>query len=275
LVAEGDSIHRLARRLHEQLVGARITSAQFRRARNDSLELTDLTFKEVVPLGKHLLMRLSGRQHLTIHSHLRMQGRWTVVSSGKNLPPKVADQTRLRMTLKDGRTLAAIDMPVLDVIPTDQEATVIGHVGPDVLADNFDINTAAARVQREPARTAVEALLDQRNVSGLGNLWVIETLFLRGVHPDRPVGDIDASALLALSRRMMLYSRDVAPGMITTGDRRKGRTHWVYGRAGRPCLRCDTPIAFRPGNGSAYRRETWWCPHCQPASLEPSTVPPM
>ena len=100
-------------------------------------------------------------------------------------------------------------------------------------------------------------------MAGIGNLWAVETLFLRGVGPWRPVGGVDAAAALRLARRMMSYAL-THPGQVTTGDTRRGRTHWVYGRAGQPCLRCGTPVAVRDATGRPYERETWWCPSCQP-----------
>jgi formamidopyrimidine-DNA glycosylase len=115
----------------------------------------------------------------------------------------------------------------------------------------------------DPARPLVEALLDQRGVSGLGNLWAVELCFLRGRSPWAPVGDVDLPPLLDLAARMLRHSLERGTGMATTGDVRRGRSHWVYGRAGRPCLRCGTPVLFRPATRSPYAREVWWCPACQ------------
>jgi endonuclease VIII len=267
-MAEGDSIHRLARRLNSRLLEAGVKTAEARTSRIDPRPLIGLFFKEVHPLGKHLLMRFDGERQLTLHSHLRVQGQWTVLGEGKHLPRKVDELVRLKIGLDDGRTLIAINMPVLELVETRHESDIVGYVGPDVMADDFDIDAAARRLQQSPLRPAVEALLDQRNVSGPGNVWVVELLFLRGVHPDQPIGDVDAKPMLELARKMMLYSRDVQKGMITTGMKGRGKTHWVYGRAGKPCLRCKTPINMRRATGRPYERETWWCPHCQP--LKPS-----
>jgi endonuclease VIII len=263
-MAEGDSIHRLARRLDSRLKDARVTTAQARTSRIDPRPLIGLTVKEVRPLGKHLLMRFEGDRELTLHSHLRVQGQWTIIGAGKHLPRKVDELVRLKLGLDDGRTAIAINMPVLELVETKRESDIIGYVGPDIMADDFDVESAADRLQRNPHRPAVAALLDQRNVSGPGNVWVIEMLFLRGVHPDQPIGDVDTKAMLQLARKMMLYSRDVQKGMITTGIKGHGKTHWVYGRAGKPCHRCKTPIQMRRATGRPYERETWWCPHCQP-----------
>lgn len=261
---EGDSIHRLARRLTPKLAGKTIIGTELRIGDQQSLD--GLSFIEVQAVGKHILMRLErGDQKVTIHSHLRMQGEWTVISPGKQLPQKVEEELRVRLFLDDGSTLCALRLPVLDILDTRQESEVVGYLGPDLLDRDADLAVAVERLAVNPEVPAVSAILDQRNVCGIGNLWAIEVLFLRGVYPWRPIGEVDTLPLLKLAQRMMRFSLDVVPGMVTTGSKRKGETHWVYGRYKKPCNRCRTPIDFREGGTGPYDRETWWCPHCQPA----------
>ena len=165
-----------------------------------------------------------------------------------------------------GTTAAGLRLPVVELVPTAEEDRVLGHLGPDVLGDDWGERGEAEAVRRLTARPGlpvVEALLDQRHLAGIGNLWAVETLYLRGVGPWRPVGDVDLPPLLRLARRMMTYAL-THPAQVTTGDTRPGRTHWVYGRAGRPCWRCGTPVQVRDATGRPYERETWWCPTCQP-----------
>lgn len=235
-----------------------------RTSKVDGALLVGLSFREIVPRGKHILMRLDGKRALTLHSHLKISGRWMVLAEGKHLPRKLQETLRLSLSLADGRTLVALDMPVLEIVPTTHEHDIVGHLGPDILADDFDMNVAIERVSRDPQRPIAEAILDQRNVCGIGNVWAVESLFLRGLYPWRVVETVDVEALLALNRKMMRYSRDVQKGMITTGIKRRGETHWVYGRKDRPCSRCGTRIELRHGGSGPYDRETWWCPHCQP-----------
>jgi len=163
---------------------------------------------------------------------------------------------------------------VLELLRTRDEHRVVGHLGPDVLAgrptatqEEFDLGEALARLARDPARPVVEALLDQRGVAGLGNLWAVELCFLRGLWPWTPLGDVDLEPLLALARRMIRHSLEHRTGMTTTGVKRRGENHWVTGRSNRPCRRCGTLVRFRPaaGSGAPYTREVWWCPSCQPA----------
>lgn len=275
---EGDSVARVAGRLERQLVGHRITASDLRVPRFATADLAGQVVTASLSRGKHLLLRTDAG--LTLHTHLRMQGSWTVLGPGKRLPSRVADRARVLLRLEDGRTAVALDMPVVEVLPTSREADVVGHLGPDLLDGDFDHHLAVPRLGRDPARPIVAAVLDQRNVAGAGNLWTVEALFLRGVYPWAPAGDVALDPLVDLLQRLLLSGLRTGV-MVTTGDPRPGHTHWVYGRAGRPCRRCRTPVAFRPVAGepvagrpaqvrtaaeAAGDRETWWCPSCQPAA---------
>lgn len=281
---EGDSVARVAARLAAQLVGRRIVASDVRVARYATADLAGQLITASLSRGKHLLLRTDAG--LTVHTHLRMQGSWTVLAPGRRLPAAVRDRARLLLHLDDGRTAVALDMPVVDLLATSREAEVVGHLGPDLLDPDFDGARAAANLARLPGRPVVVAVLDQRNLAGAGNLWTIESLFLRGLFPWTPVAAVDLDALVALLVRL-LASGLRSPGMVTTGDRRPGRTHWVYGRAGRACRRCGTPVAFRAAHGGAdprrpsrvasgddlLDRETWWCPSCQPGPSGPRWAP--
>lgn len=274
---EGDSVARVAERLERELVGHRIVASDLRVPRFATVDLAGQVVIASLSRGKHLLLRTDAG--LTLHTHLRMQGSWTVVGAGRRLPARVADRARVLLHLDDGRTAVALDMPVVEVLATRREADAVGHLGPDLLGADFDPAAAAARLVREPGRPVVAAVLDQRNLAGAGNLWTVEALFLRGLFPWTPVGAVAVAPLVDLLHRL-LWSGLRTGAMVTTGDPRPGRTHWVYGRARRPCRRCGTPVAFRAALGgadptrpsrtlgsaeAAGDRETWWCPNCQPA----------
>ena len=266
-MAEGDSIRRLAVRLDAALAGRHVAAAQFRRGGEIPVRFDDDQLTGVDAVGKHLLMRFaSGR---TLHSHLRMQGSWRIHRPGWR-PPPAADRVGAWLDFGPSGVLAAHAVPVLEVVPTAHEDQVVGHLGPDILAERWpDLRPAAVTaVAAQPHRRIREALLDQRNVCGIGNLWAVEGLFIAGVWPHTPAGDVDADRVLELIGRMMrLGLRNHTQS--TTGDLRKGRDHWVYGRYRRPCRRCATPIAFVPAGSGPYDRETWWCPHCQPEPHRP------
>ena len=117
------------------------------------------------------------------------------------------------------------------------------------------------RLSAEPGRPIGEALLDQRILAGIGNVYKAEVLFLRGIDPWRPAGAVpDPGALVELARRLLDANKE-RPGHITTGNRHRGEENWVYGRRGRPCRRCGTPIRSE----GQQDRITFWCPSCQPA----------
>ncbi len=243
----------------DQLVGRIVTSSDFRAPQ---LATTDLSGREVLAFdsyGKHMLTRFSGG--LTLHTHFLMDGAWQTTGHGKRLPRTFDDDIRLVLAT-DGPTAYAVRMPVLELVETAREQEVIGHLGPDLLGD-WDQADAVRRLLARPDRPLIEALLDQTNLAGIGNLWAVETCFLRGRSPWTPVGEVDLPPLLTLVRRMLRHSL-THPGQVTTGDTRRGQTHWVYGRADRPCRRCTTPVQFRDAAAGPQERETWWCPRCQP-----------
>lgn len=256
-----------ARRMHAGLAGRRIVASQFRVPSLAAADLAGVVVREFAPYGKHMLLRTD--TGLTLHTHFRMDGSWALLGPGKRLPRRLDDDVRVVLTTDEGTTAAGLRLPVVELLPTAEESRVLGHLGPDVLGDDWPDGGEAEAVRRltaEPDRPVVEALLDQRTVAGIGNLWAGETLFLRGASPWAPVGSVEAEPLLRLARRMMTYAL-THPAQVTTGDTRRGRTHWVYGRSGQPCLRCGTPVQARDATGRPYERETWWCPACQPGPV--------
>ena len=271
-VPEGDSVWKAARRMADALVGRTVVRSEFRVPQHATADLGGRLVLAFDSYGKHMLTRFGvgpDDDGLTLHTHFEMDGAWQVVGPGRRLPSRFDDEVRLVLQT-DGPTAYALRMPVLELLPTRDEDRVLGHLGPDVLAEDFDEDEAVRRLSSDPGRPLVEALLDQRNLAGIGNLWAVETCYLRGHSPWTPVGEVDLRAAVRLARRMMQHSLD-HPGQVTTGDTRRGQTHWVYGRAERPCRRCGTPVGFRDaaaGTGDApYARETWWCPSCQPGPV--------
>ncbi len=247
------------------LVGRTVTGSDFRVPRYATADLSGRQVLAFDSLGKHMLTRFSagpGDGGLTLHTHFEMDGSWQLVGPGKQLPATFDDEVRLVLRT-DGPTAYALRVPVLDLLPTEREGEVVGHLGPDLLGPGWDEDEAVRRLSAQPDRPVVEAVLDQKDLAGIGNLWAVETCYLRGVSPWTPVRDVDLRAFVRLARRMMRHSLE-HPGQVTTGDTRRGQTHWVYGRAERPCRRCGTPVQFRDSTGAPYERETWWCPVCQP-----------
>lgn len=262
---EGDSVYRLRQRLDAATCGTRVLDGELRSGNGAGLSLAGRSIIAHDTHGKHLLTRFDDLS--TLHTHLRMQGSWTITRAGRALPSVAREKARVRLRLQDGREVWGLDLPVVDLVPTAREHDVVGHLGPDPLREDWDAAEAVRRLSARPDRPFVAALLDQTRIAGLGNLWVNELAFLRGVHPFAPIGATDLDAVVALAARCLRISATV-PGMyqVTTGDRRKGSSHWVAGRAGRPCLRCGTRVRVRDEvSNDPEQRRTWWCPRCQPA----------
>ncbi|WP_205474086.1 DNA-formamidopyrimidine glycosylase family protein [Nocardioides sp. SYSU D00038] len=261
---EGDSVFRLARRLDRSLLGRTVVRSDLR---VPHLATTDLAGREVVEHathGKHLLTRFSGGA--TLHSHLLMDGEWTVTRPGRVLPRRLHHELRVVLEADTGSTAWGLRLHQLAVVATVDEQQLVGHLGPDPLRDDWDPDEAALRLGAEPATPLVSALLDQTRIAGLGNLWANELAFLTGRSPWTPMGELDVPALVERAARALRHSA-LVPGayQVTTGRSRRGEDHWVAGRQRRPCLRCGTGVRMvdELPDDPAHRR-TWWCPHCQP-----------
>jgi endonuclease-8 len=255
---EGDAVWLTARRLHGALAGRVLTRSDFRVPRYATTNLTGQLVTEAVSRGKHLLVRTE--KGITVHTHLRMDGSWRV----RPARDRVANSHRIRLILANSEWQAlGYQLGVVEVLPTVSEHTVVGYLGPDLLGPDWDPAEAMNRLRAKPARPVGEALLDQRNLAGIGNVYKAELLFLRGISPWRPVGEVaDLTALVGLAQRLLEANKERF-GMVTTGVARRGEETWVYGRAGRPCRRCGTPVQSADQGPAAEERITYWCPRCQ------------
>jgi endonuclease-8 len=262
-VPEGDTVWLAARRLHDALAGRVLTRTDFRVPSLATANLSGDTVTEVVSRGKHLLMRTSAGH--TLHTHLRMDGSWRIHRAGTQ--PAGGPDWQIRVILANADWQAVgYRMPVVELLPTTAEASVVGHLGPDLLGPDWDAGVAVARLRARPEREIGAALLDQRNLAGIGNLYKSETLFLSGISPWTAVADVpDLDAVVRRAHRL-LHANKEHWHQTTTGSLRRGEDHWVFERAGRTCRRCGTPIAAamqaEPEQPS-YARISYWCGHCQ------------
>lgn len=258
---EGDTVYMTARQQHDALAGRVLTGSDFRVPAFATVDLTGETVHEVVSRGKHLLHRIG---EWTVHSHLKMEGAWRIFRRGERWT-RPAFQARAVLTADDTQSVG-FELGVLEVLPTAEEERVVGHLGPDLLGADWDAADAAEAAQRIAADASVPvftALLDQRNLAGIGNVYANELCFVRGVLPTRPVGEVgDVPALVSLARRMLMANR-ARWTRTTTGDLRPGRRTWVYGRTGEPCLRCGTRLHGGALGESGQERVVSWCPRCQ------------
>jgi endonuclease-8 len=257
---EGDTVWLTAHRLHAALAGQPLVGADLRVPKLATVDLAGRRVLEVVPRGKHLMTRLEGEA--TLHSHLMMDGSWHLYGTGEHWRGGPMHQVRAVLRTAE-RVAVGYRLPVLELLPTEEEGEVVGHLGPDLLGPDWDAARALARLTADPGRPLGEALLDQRNLAGIGNVYVAELCFLRGVTPWTPFGAVRAPEKLVALARRLLAANKARQGHVTTGDTRRGRTHWVYGREHQPCLRCGTPIRSARHGTAGQDRVAYWCPRCQ------------
>ena len=258
---EGDTLFRTAQGLRPYLVGRDVVAARAQ-GPGPVPQVQRIIGKRVDAVeaqGKNLLIRFDGG--LELRTHLRMNGSWHRYRPGERWrrPPG-----RARLVLEvDGTVAVCFDAPVVELFETRAETVhpTLARLGPDLLSPDFD-GAEAHRRLRAPERAEVsisEALLDQRALAGIGNIWRNETLFAERVDPFVRVRDLDDATLerlIATARRLLTQSAGLAPGRAPTK---------VYRRAGRPCPRCGTPIRSGPSYGE-IPRTTYWCPSCQGGS---------
>jgi len=268
---EGDTLYRTAAGLRPYLVGRTVTAARTNGpgAVPQVQRVVGHEITGVDALGKNLLITFDNG--LEIRTHLRMNGSWHRYRPGERWrrPPG-----RARLVLEvPGAVAVCFDAPVVELLEQRAEALhpSLGQLGPDLLSPDFDAAEAVRRL-RAPERVSMEiaaALIDQRALAGIGNVYKSEVLWLDRVSPFTPVAEVDDEALarlVATARRLLLANATSGRGperVTTAGDRGAPGPLYVYGRTGRRCRRCRTPIASRR-QGFDPPRSTYWCPACQP-----------
>ncbi|HLM30663.1 MAG TPA: DNA-formamidopyrimidine glycosylase family protein [Solirubrobacterales bacterium] len=251
---EGDTIHRIARRIELALAGREVSAAAPNPRspiHHRANELAGRTVAGAEAYGKHLVIHLSGDR--VIHSHLGINGRFRV-EAGAAPPPRPAPWLLLS---GEGRFAIQVGGKILRIVSESRARNdpLLARLGPDPLRPGFDLDGAAQRLRAMGAGRAVgEALLDQEIVAGIGNAISIGACFAARVSPWRPVDELstdDARRLIAESLRIMRIA-------VESGHRPRS----VYGSVRRGCPRCGGRVSVR-GQGDA-NRATYWCPSCQP-----------
>ena len=259
---EGDTVWLSGHNLRRALAGQRLTRTDLRVPRYATTDLAGRSLLDIVSRGKHLLWRIEGG--LTLHSHLKMDGAWHLYKEGQRWRSP-AHEARAVLETESWQAVG-FRIPVIDLISTAKEDDVVGHLGPDLLGDDWDAEEAMRRLQHNPQMAIGEALLDQRVMAGLGNVYKCEICYIRGLDPWMRVEAVpDLAKVVDLAKRLLEANRHTARH-VTTGVDRPGRRHHVYGRKAKPCRRCGTPI--RKGRQASYGsdRVVYWCPTCQPSS---------
>jgi endonuclease-8 len=275
---EGDTIFRAARTLHRALAGKTVVRFEsmlpaLTRVHEDT-PVTGRVLESVAAAGKHLLMRFSG--DLVLRTHMRMNGSWHIYRRGERWQRARRDM-RIVIASADFEAVG-FNIHVAEFVSGDlARHPELGRLGPDLLADDFDPREAVRRIRERQGEPIADVLLNQRAVAGLGNVYKSEVLFACGVNPFLEAGslsDDDLTRLLGMARRFLRANvvEGVAPMTTYAGYRRTTNRDnpserlWVYGRGGKPCRRCGTPISVRSQGANA--RSTYWCENCQHSARE-------
>jgi endonuclease VIII len=259
-VPEGDTVWLACQRLHDALAGRVLTHCDFRVPQLATTDLTGQTVTAVTSRGKHQLIRLDSG--MTLHTHFKMDGSWHLYRPGSTWAG--GPDWQVRVVLANEQWVAVgYRLPVVEVLATADETQAVGHLGPDLLGPDWNPVEALRRLLSDPSREIGDALLDQRNLAGIGNLYKAETLYLSGVTPWTKVGAVgDLGALVTRAQRLLEANKG-RPQQSTTGDLRRGEQQWVFERAGRPCRRCGERIRVARQGQPPRERVTYWCPRCQ------------
>ena len=272
---EGDTIFRAARALDRALAGRTVTRfesvfPQLTRVDTDA-PLRGRTIERVTSRGKHLLIWFSG--DLVLRTHMRMNGSWHIYRPGERWRRPGHD---MRIAIgTDAFEAIAFTVPIAEFNTASALERDLGEVGPDPLSETFDRADAMRRLRDRGDVAIADALLDQRAISGVGNVYKSEVLFAGGVSPFVPVRDLSDAALEKLLTLIVKFMRaNVVDGTTaaivtysgfrrTTGRADPSARLWVYGRAGKPCRRCGTPVQL--AKQGPHARSTYWCAKCQSA----------
>ncbi len=265
---EGDTIHRAARTLHRALAGEVITRFEsvFPRLTRVDYEspLAGRTVERVTAAGKHLLMEFSGDLHL--RTHMRMNGSWHIYRPGERWRMRRSD---MRIVLETANWVAvAFNVPVAEFHDSRSLARQedLAQIGPDLIGAEFDLEEAMRRIRARPDEAIADVILNQRVVAGIGNEYKSELLFMTNINPFTHVGELADERLMRLletARKVMVANVEMRSGArITTFSLDPGAAQYVYGRGGKPCRRCGTPVQYAKQGKDA--RGTYWCPACQP-----------
>jgi endonuclease-8 len=272
---EGDAIFRAARNMHRVLAGHAVTRFETAYAHLDRVNvdtpIVGRTIDRVESAGKHHLIVFSG--DVILRTHMRMNGSWHLYRHGERWW-RGPQAMRVRLDTADW-VAVAFDVPVAEFVTAKQLASTVAvaKLGPDLLGREFDRDEAVRRLLASAHQPIAMSVLDQRLVAGIGNIYKSEVLFLAGVHPFTPAGSVAKDVL----EKMLEIARGLLQDNVVDGTSPRIQTYrnlrmtnpasnhdeslWVYGRAGKPCRKCGTPIEMKKMGVDA--RSTYWCPSCQ------------
>ena len=257
---EGDTVFRTAARLRPVLVGGSIWAARSRQREFPADSLLGRTFSAVEARGKHLLMHLDDGR--TIHSHLGMHGSWHLYRPGE--PWQKAPRWAALILEIPAAVSICFSPKVLQLLSADQlrRHPCLARLGPDLLAEHVDDEEVLRRFRTHKRTPIGEAVMNQRIVSGIGNVYKSEVLFLTRINPWKTVAALSDAQILDIAhtaRQWLAKNRTGSPRR--TRSSLDGQRLWVYGRCGKPCLVCGGLVRLR--RQGDLGRTTYWCPQCQ------------
>ncbi len=261
---EGDTVFRAAAALDRALTGHTLTTTDFRVPQLATVDLSGGVVVRTLARGKHLLTRIDHEQAWTLHTHLKMEGAWQVYA-GNDRWRRPAEQARVVLSI-DGRSAVGFSLGIVEMVPRHAEAELVSHLGPDLLGPDWDEVEALSRLRSQPGRAVAQALLDQTNLAGIGNMYMAELCFTSGVHPASSLDSLTDLPRLVRRARLMLEANKDRAIQSTTGDLRPRERMWVYRRDKEPCRRCATTIEVAMLGDPGRERAIYWCPPCQPKS---------
>jgi endonuclease-8 len=259
---EGDMIFRAAHALHLALAGRALTAVESPLSTIATANLTGKRVERVEARGKNLLIHFDDAR--VLYTHLRMRGTWHVYRPGERWKKS---RRVLKVALSTAHSVAAcFEAPVVELLRAKEIPLhpVLGSLGPDLLAADFDRARALERLASFVRVPIGEAIMDQRVMAGVGNVFKSEVLHITGVSPFATVESLDAATReRIIDTAKTLLRRNRGKGPRTTRFASDGPRLWVYGRSGEPCLGCGAPIQMR--RQGALGRSTYFCPSCQPS----------
>ena len=261
---EGDTIHRSAARLQPVMVGATVISARDNGQFVDSRQLLGASFHSVEARGKHLLMHLSDQR--VVHSHMGMRGSWRLYDP-KQLRRETLRWAAMEMVLEtaeSGAVIACFAPKTLELLSPTQyrRHRWLHRLGPDLLTGGVEVSVVLPRFRVHAVSPIGEVVMNQSIISGIGNVYKSEILFLERIDPFSIVAELSDEQLTGIvSRAESLLLKNLNRPARQTRLRSDGNRFWVYRRKGQPCFSCRTTIAMR--RQGDLGRSTYWCPACQ------------
>jgi endonuclease-8 len=264
---EGDTIHRTATVLRRHIGGQVVTGFEIQNPKVTALardEIVGSTITKVESNGKHLFIHFSTPHEVVLHTHMKMSGQWHVYRPGERW---WQPRSEARVVIGTENVVAVCFHPPICELLTAGELglhPIVGALGPDIIRDEFDMDEALRRLRAKQDRDIATALLDQKVISGIGNAFKVDALFLAKTSPWALVSELDDAKLreiVEIARKLMRRNRDGGPRRTRFGMN-VAESVWVMERGGLPCHVCGTIVeqGWHPGEDV---RKSWYCPKCQ------------